>query len=592
MTPPRLVWPELQWCSIRAEADSDTTELVIYDRIGEGFFVEGVTAKDVVAQLKAVTTPKIAVRINSPGGSVFDGLGIYNALRDHPATVTAHIDGVAASIASVIACAADEIVMADTGLWMIHNPQTYADGDAAEMRRTANILDKIREAMMAAYEGRTTLTRAELTAALDAETWYTAPEAIAAGFADRINAGLPAAAEARTNWTQYTAPYYRHRPPTAERTTTVPTPATGQIPGQTSIDVPASPAPGDGPDAAAALGNRLDAMQTVLDDVTGRLQRIGAAGSRADSPLARFASFGEYVLAAYRDPSIVAELATQLTGPNTGVMTDTWLREIRGIVDRGRPFIGGIGGPGPLPNTGLTINWPAYEGDLSTLVAVQSAELAELNSARIDIVDKSATIKTYGAGSRVSLQLKERSDPSYVDALMRIYALAWSARTNAAALAAAEAGGTGTVTYAGTDASLFFAAVIAANMAVHDATGIGADVVAVQRSEYLKIASALGTDKRPLYARTNPVNAPGTVTGERAQGFDVDGIPVIPVPDAAITSKAIALNRAAFVWREDGPKTIDQLMAGQLGQDYAIYGYGVGTVEMPAGIVKLGAAAA
>tara|TARA_R100000808_G_scaffold8467_1_gene23989 strand:- start:2423 stop:3094 length:672 start_codon:yes stop_codon:yes gene_type:complete len=131
----------------------------------------------------------IEVRINSGGGDVFEGQTIYSLLDDHKtrhnARVIVHVDALAASIASIIAMAGDEIIMSDGALMMIHNPWTPgAGGSADELRKTADVLDKIGETLVTVYENRTGLDRETIMSLMDDETWLTASEAINLGFAD------------------------------------------------------------------------------------------------------------------------------------------------------------------------------------------------------------------------------------------------------------------------------------------------------------------------------------------------------------------------------------------------------------------------
>lgn len=182
------------WYEIR-NAAADIAEVYIYDQIGEDWFTGGgVTAKRFVNELADVKAREIHLHVNSPGGSVFDGVAIFNALQRHPAKVTTYIDGLAASIASVIALAGDQVVMAANSLFMIHNPWGGVQGTAEDMRKMADVLDKVRETLVNTYEDRTTLSRDELEAALDAETWFTAQEALAAGFVDEVSAPMQVAA--------------------------------------------------------------------------------------------------------------------------------------------------------------------------------------------------------------------------------------------------------------------------------------------------------------------------------------------------------------------------------------------------------------
>ena len=174
----------------RMEAKGDTAEIVIYDQIGQSMWGDGYGAKKFNADLKALGNVKnISVRLNSPGGDVFEGLTILNRLLAHKATVTIYIDGLAASIASVIAMAGDKIVMAENALFMIHNPWSFAMGTSEDMRATADTLDKVKEALLTAYTGQSSLDEHKISALMDAETWMTAKEGLDMGFIDEIGVG-------------------------------------------------------------------------------------------------------------------------------------------------------------------------------------------------------------------------------------------------------------------------------------------------------------------------------------------------------------------------------------------------------------------
>lgn len=175
--------PSRSWYSIEAKAETpDHAEVMIYDEIG----MFGVGAKAFVADLKAVKAKTITLRMNSPGGDVFDGVAIAQAIKEHPATVTVQVDGLAASIASIIAMAGDEVTMAKGAFLMIHNPWMLAIGDAADMRHAADTLDKVQESLIRTYADETKNTQRQVREWMDAETWFTADEAVEHGFADRI----------------------------------------------------------------------------------------------------------------------------------------------------------------------------------------------------------------------------------------------------------------------------------------------------------------------------------------------------------------------------------------------------------------------
>ena len=162
-------------------------EILIYDQIGEDWFGAGVTAKSFSEELSKLpkSIKQIDVRVNSPGGSVFDGMTIYQRLKDHPAKVTAYVDGIAASIASVIIMSADEIVMGDGAMLMIHKPLTGISGNTSELERMIDILDKIENQMVTIYAKKTGLSRAEIAKMLADETWMTAEESLNLKFVDK-----------------------------------------------------------------------------------------------------------------------------------------------------------------------------------------------------------------------------------------------------------------------------------------------------------------------------------------------------------------------------------------------------------------------
>lgn len=181
--------------SIRQAADgeSDHAEILIYSEIGESWWTESVAAKDFVRELQELDVKTIALRINSPGGAVFDGHAILNALKRHPAQVTTYIDGWAASIASIIALAGERIVIADNAMLMIHNPHGWCEGEAGDMRKYADLLDQLQRSSAELYVGKCGKPLEDVVAKMDAETWFTAEEAVEYGLADEITAdGGPA----------------------------------------------------------------------------------------------------------------------------------------------------------------------------------------------------------------------------------------------------------------------------------------------------------------------------------------------------------------------------------------------------------------
>ncbi len=170
------------WYRIHNLSDSEA-EIYLYDEIGSW----GITANDFVSDLREIKANKIALHINSAGGSVFDGFAIFNALKRHKAEITVWVDGIAASAASFIAMAGDEVVMSPHSQMMIHEAQGLALGAADDMRQMADVLDKSSDNIASTYAERTGKPTAEWRALMKEETWFSDAEAVDAGLADRVD---------------------------------------------------------------------------------------------------------------------------------------------------------------------------------------------------------------------------------------------------------------------------------------------------------------------------------------------------------------------------------------------------------------------
>lgn len=170
---------------VAAAADSDNT-ITILDPIGEDLWGEGVTVKRIAAALRRIGEGPVVVDINSPGGDVFEGIAIYNALRLHPGRVSVRVLGLAASAASIIAMAGDSIAMPETAFLMIHNTWTIALGDRHVMREVADFLEPFDSAMAGVYSDRAGIKRATVAKWLDDEKWMSGAEAVEVGLADTI----------------------------------------------------------------------------------------------------------------------------------------------------------------------------------------------------------------------------------------------------------------------------------------------------------------------------------------------------------------------------------------------------------------------
>jgi ATP-dependent protease ClpP protease subunit len=184
------------WLSYQPRASAmEPATIQIFDQIGEDWFGgSGVSAKAFSQTLQDVGQGPLVVEINSPGGNVWDGLSIYNMLRGRQAPVTTRVVGIAASIASIIALAGDTVEMAEASLFMIHDPSGMVAGTSEDMRKMADALDQHAEVLASIYAKATGKPTSQIRAAMKAETWFTAQEAIQFGLAQRSTEQLAMAA--------------------------------------------------------------------------------------------------------------------------------------------------------------------------------------------------------------------------------------------------------------------------------------------------------------------------------------------------------------------------------------------------------------
>jgi ATP-dependent Clp protease, protease subunit len=214
------------------------------------WFEDDVTVSDFEKQLSALgEIDLLNVFINSPGGNVFEGIAINNILKRHPAAKAVYIDGIAASIASVIAMAGDEVIMPKNTMMMIHNPMSIAYGYAEDMRKAADMLDKVKEPIKASYLSRVNIDDKKLSKLMDQETWLTSEEAIAMGFADKTEGEKDAAATVENtimtyNGQEFDLSAYKAFPKNILRPVAkAPEPAAAPAPAIEPVPAPGVPAP-------------------------------------------------------------------------------------------------------------------------------------------------------------------------------------------------------------------------------------------------------------------------------------------------------------------------------------------------------------
>lgn len=322
-------------------------------------------------------------------------------------------------------------------------------------------------------------------------------------------------------------------------------------------------------------------------ELAGRVARLETTGPGGGHPAARFATLGAAIKSGTgADPveSVTLALADNVAddGTNAGVIPPAWLSGVVGIINRRRAAVNAFGGPGSLPASGLSIDWPYYDGDLSELVGQQSGHKQEITSAVVDIKRATADIVTYAGGADNALQLIERSSPAFLSEWGRIMAAAYGlvTETDFVGKVAAGAGETLPIDWGTADAAAVKAWLFAASDAVDDATGAPAGFCLAAPDVFQTIGTLDG-----IYpGEYGTSNVAGTASAATLR-VDVNGLPIIKARGLA-AGTAIVSNSDAARFHESGPRFIDALNVSRLGRDSAIYGYGVARIITAAGIVK------
>ena len=179
------------WYSINGEASAKAADVYIFDEIG----AFGINAQSFISEIKDYKGTPLNVHLNCVGGDVFEGMAIYNVLKKRSARTTVYIEGIAASMGSVVALAADEVIMAENSLFMIHNAWGGAMGEADDLKKTADVLEKISNEIASIYVKKTNLPLNKVKEMMDEETWLNAQEALDLGFINSISDAIKVAAK-------------------------------------------------------------------------------------------------------------------------------------------------------------------------------------------------------------------------------------------------------------------------------------------------------------------------------------------------------------------------------------------------------------
>ena len=268
-------------------------------------------------------------------------------------------------------------------------------------------------------------------------------------------------------------------------------------------------------------------------------------------------------------------------------MPPSWMSEIRGIVDLGRRAITALSGPMSPGASGMTVNWPYYEGSLAEIVSIQNAQKDEVNSVQISFLKGSADLTTYAAGSDISFQLLQRSDPSYLDGHNRVMLASYAMVTDFAFTDSLWNDGSGSQAYdfaADTTGAAFREAVFSSSVSVEDATGMPASVVLVS-SDVFRAIGGWSTFYPSVYSVQNVSG----VADASTLRVNVSGLPVVRAPwlDTNAAYNAIVTNSMSARWLEAGPSLVAADNVAQLGRDVSIYGYAASALFIPAGVIRV-----
>lgn len=325
----------------------------------------------------------------------------------------------------------------------------------------------------------------------------------------------------------------------------------------------------------------LDALVFALE------QRIGVARVAGRShPLAKFNDPKAWLLALRSgdtDALATFVIAEQTTAESPGVMANGWITDVKRIVDLGARAITALGGRAPLPTSGMSIDFPYIAEDLSTIVGLQATQLTDVTSVDVEILKGTAALKTLAGGSTLAWQLIERSDPSYVEAYLRILAAAFGIVEDKTFLADVVTASTVNIDQGwelvGTTEAQIKATTFDASVQVEAATGAPASVIFAATDVYKNLGAKLVS---PEYGTSNKEGV-ASAAGLR---IEISGLSVVHTPSLA-AGIALATNPLAVRWHGTGPAGASAEDVTRLGRDQVIWGMGSTVAYVPAGIVKI-----
>ncbi len=340
-----------------------------------------------------------------------------------------------------------------------------------------------------------------------------------------------------------------------------------------------------GPSRGRAAANHPLARFTSFDQLHNAV--VAARGDQAAELSGAFtASYHRHRQFEQAQATVVGRaLVDQITADNPGLIPPAWLTTVFGIIDRGRAGITALGGPRSAGDSGMEVDWPYYDGDLTAIVAKQTAEKTAINSVKVSFKRGSVPLATYAGGSDVSFQLIRRSSPSYLALYERILQMAYGITTETAFDAdLMVANPTPDITLdltADTDGSATRAALFQASAQVAAATGAPATAVLAASDVFIALGGKAWL-QAPQYGTQN---VPGTTSAATLR-INISGLEIVEAVGLA-DGNMIVTNPEAASWLEDGPFLVSADDVEKLGSNVAIWGMGATGTFLPAGIVRV-----
>ncbi|MGK3947426.1 head maturation protease, ClpP-related [Microbacterium sp. K2] len=393
---------ESRW-NVATDDDTRTGNLHLYGAIG-GYW-GGIDAAEMVPAIRDLDVDTLNVYVNSPGGNVYDGIAIRNALRSHKARVIITVDGLAASAASFIACAGDEVIMAENSEFMIHEAWGLAIGNADDMLAAADDLDRISGNIAEMYAAKAGGDAAAWRALMKAETWYSAAEAVAAGLADRTDADAEDADEDEATVSNlFDLSMYAHA---GRAAASAPLPVAAMA--SNRKERPMSEL--TRADLDQALSEHAESQNRTLDT---RLATFSNPAATAGPTWPTFGHFIKDLIGGSTDAMAFYETHAAYDGSTTAddKQPNTWIRDAIHLIRRTRKIMGEFSTQ-PLPADGMTLEYLQLESN-SIAVAKQTAEGADLVKGKVSLKSDSTPVETYGGWTELTRQQIDRGSAAYI----------------------------------------------------------------------------------------------------------------------------------------------------------------------------------